>query len=243
MSQLSLFAKNSTIDPEHIIIEGSQALKIYEKTNGKIHQIILDEHQSIDHYSHLAPCHHYTRAQITAELGFRFHGGVLALAQKPALGLLSHIIYPAIYLNRITSPENVGSLARLAAGLGFKSLIYDYETCDPLNRRSIRVSTGNIFSLNIYKSHSYNEFLTHAKESEVVALELHERSLNLYESRWYDTQKLCFIVGGEGPGVHPVLLDRADKIVHVPQIPGFSSLNVSHAAAIAMSLRLSKVGH
>lgn len=241
MNPLAFFSKNAKIEPNQIIIEGGQALELYRKTNESIHHIVIDEHQSLDVYSQLAPCYVCSREQMTKELGFRFHGGVLALAQKPKFSSLDQITFPVLYLNRVTGPENVGSLARLAAGLGFKSLVFDNETCDPYTRRCIRVSTGNIFTLNVCKNTSQDEFLGFSKNCDLVALELHERSVSLYDADWFCFEKLCLIVGGEGPGVHPDLLDLAKTILHVPQVDQFSSLNVSHAAAIAMSLRYSKV--
>jgi tRNA G18 (ribose-2'-O)-methylase SpoU len=243
VSVLAKFAKNAIVDSDQIIIEGMQPFELYQQTGGTIHQIVIDEHLDSHNFSNIAPTFVTTRGELTQHLGFRFHGGLMALADRPKLKMLDDIQFPALYLNRITSPENVGSLARLAAGLGFKSLIFDYESCHPYTRRCIRVSIGNIFSLNVYKSSSYQEFFEHTKDFNLVALEINDRSESIYENDWYKLDNLCLIVGGEGPGVHPVLLERAMKILHIPQALNFSSLNVSHAAAIAMSYRLSKTGH
>jgi tRNA G18 (ribose-2'-O)-methylase SpoU len=46
--------------------------------------------------------------------------------------------------------------------------------------------------------------------------------------------RVTLVVGNEGDGLDPTVLDLADRYVHVPMAPGVDSLNVASAAAIML---------
>jgi tRNA G18 (ribose-2'-O)-methylase SpoU len=46
-------------------------------------------------------------------------------------------------------------------------------------------------------------------------------------------EKLALVLGAEGPGLSPEVLDRVDTRVRIPMAAGVDSLNVSVAAAVA----------
>ena len=52
-------------------------------------------------------------------------------------------------LENIVDPTNVGAIIRCAAALGFDAALLTPSCCDPLHRRSIRVSMGTVFQENI----------------------------------------------------------------------------------------------
>ena len=67
----------------------------------------------------------------TSISGYKFSKGVLATFEKPKFKNFNDLKPPFILLNGLSSPENIGSIVRTIAGLGFKSLIIDSKTCSP----------------------------------------------------------------------------------------------------------------
>ena len=76
-------------------------------------------------------------------VGFHIHRGVLALGERAAdrVDVLSasRLVVGAV---SVTNHDNVGGIFRNAAAFGTDAVVLDEATCDPLYRKSIRVSVG-----------------------------------------------------------------------------------------------------
>jgi tRNA G18 (ribose-2'-O)-methylase SpoU len=88
------------------------------------------------------------RAVMSAVTGFPIHRGVLAVGQRgpepdPAV-LVPPTPAPALVLGLagLTNHDNVGAAFRNAAAFGADAVFLDAASCDPLYRKSIRVSAG-----------------------------------------------------------------------------------------------------
>ena len=80
-----------------------------------------------------------------AVVGFAIHRGILALGERGAPLAPESLLTGgglAIGLVGLTNHDNVGSVFRSAAAFGARGVLLDAATCDPLYRKSIRVSVG-----------------------------------------------------------------------------------------------------
>ena len=87
---------------------------------------------------------------LEALTGFQLTRGVLCAMKRPALPAPEDILGGArriAILENIVDPTNVGAIFRCAAALGMDALLLTPSCCDPLNRRSVRVSMGTVFQL------------------------------------------------------------------------------------------------
>ncbi|HSO39117.1 MAG TPA: TrmH family RNA methyltransferase, partial [Labilithrix sp.] len=88
------------------------------------------------------------QAVMDAVVGFAIHRGILALGERGApLDAGALLAAPsgarlAVGLVGLTNHDNVGSVFRNAAAFGARCVLLDPATCDPLYRKSIRVSVG-----------------------------------------------------------------------------------------------------
>ncbi|MCW8838676.1 MAG: TrmH family RNA methyltransferase, partial [Thiovulaceae bacterium] len=139
-----------------------------------------------------------------------------------------------VMLDKISSSENVGSIARSMAGLGVSSYLLPKESPHPYGRRALRVSMGYMSKLK-YKI--YDDSFTTIKELQkngykVYAAELTENSIPLKKIEVSD--KWVLIMGSEGHGISEGILDICDEVVNIEMAEDVKSFNVSVAASIMM---------
>ena len=149
-----------------------------------------------------------------------------ANAARLPLCLLAH---------NLASPENVGSLFRLADALAVEKLYLCGDTPCPPNRRMHKVSRATVDAVAWQKVEQPVELLQQLKQAgyRIISLELTTASVDLAELTLQASDKVCLIVGAEKHGVAQQLLDASDCCVHIPMRGRNSSMNVAMACAIA----------
>ncbi|MCR9268581.1 MAG: RNA methyltransferase [Hyphomonadaceae bacterium] len=168
--------------------------------------------------------------------GFPIHRGVLACARKGAdLGLDSLFASQRLLvLNQISNHDNVGAAFRNAAAFGADGVILDAGSCDPLYRKAIRVSSGSSLWLPYHRGDTGAEHISALKQAgfDVWAMTPRAGAASLHTLK--PPPKLAILLGAEGPGLPQALIGAA-KPVRIPMRPGFDSVNVATAGAIALA--------
>lgn len=169
-------------------------------------------------------------------VGFPIHRGVLACAKKgPGLPLDAFSqAKRLLILNQISNHDNVGAAFRNAAAFGADGVLLDASSCDPLYRKAIRVSSGASLWLPYHHGGAGLEQVQalQAEGFEVWAMTPREGAAPLRSLTVPD--KLAILLGAEGPGL-PEPLIEACQAVCIPMKPGFDSVNVATAGAIALA--------
>lgn len=174
--------------------------------------------------------------------GFPFHRGVLALGRRLPPRTLAEMIGPGdapgtlrlLVGPELNQPENLGLIFRTAGGLGVDGVILGPQSCDPLSRRTLRVSMGGVLYVPWYHSRHLDDDLDELRRRgiETVASVLDDRAVPLSAFRW--PRRCALMLGNEYEGLGPRWLARADHRVTIPMCPGTDSLNVGVAAGILM---------
>lgn len=144
--------------------------------------------------------------------------------------------FPFVILcNQIEDIHNFGSIARCAAGFGAKLIIHEEKNSAELTPAAVKSSAGLAFRLTFVKVPS---LLPVAKELaaqnfSVVGLDASKSAVSLFD--WIPSFPLALILGSEGSGISAPLKSRCETLVRIPMQSSVESLNVSHAAAIAMN--------
>ena len=143
-------------------------------------------------------------------------------------------------LEDITDSTNVGALFRSAAALGMDALLLSPACCDPLCRRSVRVSMGTVLLLPWARLGAGPEDWPgpgldrlRGLGFTLAALALREDSLSIADPRLGKTEKLALLLGTEGDGLRGETIDLCDDTVRIPMRRGVDSLNVAAAGAVA----------
>lgn len=150
---------------------------------------------------------------------------------RPVADLLTTLRTIAV-LENVNNPTNLGVTIRNAAGLGIDAVLLDPRSTDPLYRRAIRASMGQVFAIPHARLDAFPNGLDvlHDHGFTTVALTpAGERELRDIEP----TEKVAIVLGAEGPGLMPSTLNAATMRARITMARDVDSLNVANAGAIA----------
>jgi tRNA G18 (ribose-2'-O)-methylase SpoU len=179
-----------------------------------------------------------------ATTGFNVHRGVLALAPRPApqpaATLARRAARPVVVLEGINDHENLGAVFRNAAVLGAGAVFMDPSCCDPLYRRTVRVSLGHVLTVPFARFSEWPDGLALLSRFTVVAL---SPGADQTIDEFVAVRPRCaaVLVGSEGPGLSAAALAAAEAVVCIPMAAAGDCLNVATALAITLH-RLQPVG-
>ena len=137
-------------------------------------------------------------------------------------------IGPVIIADRIQTPDNVGSILRLAGNIGAKKVIFTENL--EINQTKIEKIARNSLQYLEIEILSYKAIAEQYKN--IVAIETSSSATNLYETKL--EKELAFVVGNEKYGASEELLNLCQKHVYIPMPGNVKSLNVSHALSITL---------
>lgn len=134
-------------------------------------------------------------------------------------------------LDSVADSTNVGAIFRSAAALGIDAVLCTKSCCDPLLRRSVRVSMGTV----LLTPWAWIDAVEDAKKLgfSTAALALDENSVGIGDPRLKETDRLALVLGSEGNGLERSVTEACDFVVKIPMSRGVDSLNVAAAAAVA----------
>ena len=87
---------------------------------------------------------------LDATTGFHVHRGVLGSFERRPLPSVESVVAASrrlAVLEQVNSSTNLGAIFRSAAALGMDGVLLDPHSCDPLYRRAVRVSMGEVFAI------------------------------------------------------------------------------------------------
>ena len=156
----------------------------------------------------------------------RDHQAHRAAEQRSSLCILAH---------NLASPDNIGSLFRLADALALEKLYLSGNSPCPPDKRIHRVSRATDKAVPWQQVGQPLQLLQQLKQDgyRIISLELTTASIALDELHVQGGDRVCLIAGAENHGVEQALLDASEQCVHIVMRGQNSSMNVAMACAIA----------
>lgn len=180
-------------------------------------------------------------AQIT---GYTLTRGVLCAMRRPQFPTLQDICADAhrlAVIKGVVDTTNIGAIFRSAAALGIDGILITPDSCDPLNRRAVRVSMGSVFLVPWTWLDEPIETLSTQYNFRTVAMALTDVSLPINHPVFAKEMRLAIILGTEGDGLPTEVIAQADYVARIPMSHQVDSLNVAAASAVAFwELRFKK---
>ncbi len=140
----------------------------------------------------------------------------------------------ALLLDGVSSPFNVGSIARTAAAYRVEHLYLGGGATSPGHTKAGKTALGTdrYLSWTVFERSPDAADAAREEGFVVVGLDLADHAVPLHS---FDTgSDVCLAVGHEDHGLTPATLAACDSVAFLPQLGRVGSLNVATAAAIAL---------
>ena len=159
--------------------------------------------------------------------------GVVAIARIPERSAQALLDAEGDLLLAATvqEPGNAGALVRIAAAAGFKGVIADLSTADFFSPKAVRGSAGAVLRLPALRVEDLAEFAgSFAWKGGIVLGAVPRGGEN--PATVALGRRVALVLGSEGQGIPPALLEACTSKVTIPMVGDVESLNVASAAAI-----------
>ena len=140
----------------------------------------------------------------------------------------------ALLLDDVQTPFNVGAIVRTAAAERVEHLYLAGATVEPSHPKSHKLSMGSERFVGWSSYERTVDAIDAVKDAgyRLVGIELAQGAVPLHEARLGDA--VCLAFGHEDRGLSSAVLAACDEVAFIPQLGRVGSLNVAHAAAIAI---------
>lgn len=137
-----------------------------------------------------------------------------------------------LLVDAVQDPGNIGTMIRTADAAGIDAVILGKGCADAYNPKTLRSAQGSHFHIPVVRG----DLMDWIED-------LQERDVKVYGTALQDavdytdikgSQSFALIVGNEGSGIHPQLLDKTDQNVIIPILGQAESLNVAVATGILL---------
>jgi rRNA methylases len=176
-----------------------------------------------------------SRELLASLTGYKLTRGVLCAMRRPAPRPVAEVLADArrvAVIDGVVDTTNIGAIFRSAAALGIDAVLLTPTSCDPLNRRAVRVSMGSVFLVPwTWLEGGYSEL--HSYGFKTVAMALRHDSVAIDDPILSTEDRLAIVLGTEGDGLADGAITGADYVVRIPMHNNVDSLNVAAASAIA----------
>ncbi len=181
------------------------------------------------------PLYAGSRELLTRITGYKLTRGVLCAMKRKPLPKVEDIVREAkriAVIDSVSDTTNIGAIFRSAAALGIDAVLLTPSSCDPLNRRAVRVSMGSVF---LVPWTFINEPLSSLRNLgfKTVAMALTLDSVNIDDQALNAEPRLAIILGTEGDGLAHSTIAECDYVARIPMHHNVDSLNVAAASAVA----------
>jgi len=167
--------------------------------------------------------------------------GIMAIIKIGDYNKSGVIILPAIYLDRINDPGNLGTIIRNAVWFGIPAVITSLESVDILNPKVVRASMGTIFFINYLQNINFNFFIKKYCNSGTKLFIADINGQDISEVNVVDNNYLL-VLGSESHGISNEIKKYPHQKVTISLLGKGESLNVGTATGIILYEFSKKLG-
>jgi RNA methyltransferase, TrmH family len=161
--------------------------------------------------------------------------GILLVLRRPR-GSLETVIASGATLvlaaHGVQDPGNLGSMARTALAIGADALVTSEGCADPFSSKVVRAAMGAHGRLPMIGAKT-DRFLAVLNQAEFLVVAADPGGAKRPDAVDL-TRKIVLLLGSEGAGLPPAILQATSERVRIPMAPHASSYNVAAAAAILL---------
>lgn len=172
--------------------------------------------------------------------GFSMYQGLLAVGMIPVIHTLDTFLQQSTPPRLLVAVEgvhealNIGVLVRSSAAFGIHGFIVGETSSSPYLRRAVRSSMGAIFKMPVLEPVSLVETLKELRRRGLRCVAAHPHADCKTPKNIDFTTDACIVLGNEGAGLSPQVLEVCNESAAIPMSLDVDSLNVGTAGAVFM---------
>lgn len=151
---------------------------------------------------------------------------VVYIPQKDEKELIIEANTFHLLLDGVQDPGNLGTIIRTADWFGFKELICSTDTVEAYNPKVVQASMGSLARIKVI----YTDLEDVIRLSSLPTFAATLGGTSIFETK-FGTEGLL-ILGNEGNGIRPEILEKVSNQVTIPLFGAAESLNVAVSAGI-----------
>lgn len=139
---------------------------------------------------------------------------------------------PIVIADQLLTPDNIGAMIRLADNIGASEMCFLGNEDEHRLGKVRRAAASSRDNIRWYFTEETDLHKIIPEGKTIVAIETADNATCIYDTHL--PEDVAFVVGSERFGIREKVLAQCDMVVYIP-VPGPTrSLNVSHAAAVAL---------
>lgn len=216
------------------VIDGVSFVRDYIEDFGQPEMLFVDETKlsRVSEILDLAKKYQLVSSDVMRAMSpVKTNAGVLAVVKIPTSPSYVDNNQSVILIDRVQDPGNLGAICRLALAVGIEDILLADGSVDAFAPSVIRASAGAVFNLNIYPKTNLAVFIKNNPGLKFIATSSHAEK-NIFELDL--TGRIGWLLGNEGAGVSPELLQLATQTVKIPQSNRLESLNLAMATTVCL---------
>lgn len=161
--------------------------------------------------------------------------GILALCQMQSERAIDASLAnkKVLLLDGIQDPGNAGTICRTADAAGVDVVVFGKGSVDIYNSKALRSAQGSHLHVDLATG-ELQAWVEACKEAQLPVYGTALKNSISYEQVQTPQSSFALIVGNEGNGVSPALLEKTDQNLHVPIYGRAESLNVTVATGVLL---------
>lgn len=206
------------IEGEHLVLEAYK--------NGVLKEVLLEENTDIDID---VEKNYVTKNVLKYISNLDNPSNILGVCIKKEKKDIGNKI---VILDGVQDPGNLGTIIRSSVAFNIDTIILGEDCVDLYNYKVLRATQGMIFNIDIYEENIL-EILPklHEKDYKIYGTKVNGgKSLKSVER----CEKFAIIMGNEGTGVKPGVLDLCNEYIYIDMNEKCESLNVGVATSIIL---------
>lgn len=181
-----------------------------------------------------------SRDQLTAAAHTPHHQGVVARVAEAGYATLEELLSiparrgePAFFLalDQVQDPGNLGALLRTAEAIGVHGVVVPKHRSAGLTGGTAKAASGAVEFVPVVRGTNLVAMLEDLKKQGVwIVGSIPEGGVPIWEADLRGP--ICLVLGGEGPGLRPLVARTCDLLLTIPMRGRVGSLNVAAAGAV-----------
>lgn len=159
---------------------------------------------------------------------------ILGIFQVPDKKAFNTDELPALVLDSLQDPGNLGTIIRTAAWFGIRHIVCSPETADIYNPKVVQATMGALAMVQIHYK-PLQAFIEELSQQNITVVGTFLEGKNIYNTQI--PQKSVVVIGNEGHGISESIRPLISLPVHIPSFATNTpeSLNASVSTAIVCS--------